>query len=81
MSTTITIPTELEKKIAGRAAAQGKDVEQFALEALERAADTPSLRDLFADVREEIRVSGISEEELDARVESAVKEVRKRRRA
>ncbi len=81
MSTTITIPTELEKKIAGRAAAQGKDVEQFALEALERAADTPSLRDLFADVREEIRASGVSEEELDARVESAVKEVRKQRRA
>jgi len=81
MSTTITIPTELEKKIAGRAAAQGKDVEQFALEALERAADTPALRDLFADVRKEIRASGLSEEELDARVESAVKEVRKQRRA
>jgi len=81
MSTTITIPTELEKKIAGRAAAQGKDVEQFALEALERAADAPSIRDLFADVREEIRASGVSEEELDARVESAVKEVRKQRRA
>lgn len=81
MSKTITIPTELEKKIAGRAAAQGKDVEQFALEALERAAGTPSLRDLFADVREEIRASGVSEEELDARVESAVKEIRKQRRA
>ena len=62
MSTTITIPTELEEKIAGRAATQGKDVEQFALEALERAADTPSLRDLFADVREEMRASGVSEE-------------------
>jgi hypothetical protein len=81
MSTTITLPAELEKKIAGRAAAQGKDVEQFALEALERAADTPSLRDLFADVREEIRDSAISEKELNATVESAVKEVRKQRRA
>jgi hypothetical protein len=81
MSTTITIPTELEKKIAGRAASQGKDVEQFALEALERAADTPSLRDLFADVREEIRDSAISEKELNATIESAVKEVRKQRRA
>ena len=54
MSTTITIPTELEKKIAGRAAAHGKDIEQFALEALERAAESPSLRELFADVREQI---------------------------
>jgi len=81
MSTTITIPDELEKKIAGRAGAQGKDVEQFALEALKRAAETPSLRELFADAREEIRARGVSEEELDIRIESAVKEVRKQRRA
>ncbi|MGH9930201.1 MAG: hypothetical protein ACREA9_13395 [Pyrinomonadaceae bacterium] len=81
MSTTITIPTELEKKIAGRAAAQGKDLEQFALEALERAADTPLLRELFADVREQIRASGVSDEDLDIKLESAVKEVRNERRA
>ena len=81
MSTTITIPTELEEKIAGRAAAQGKDVEQFALEALSRAVETPSLRDLFADVREEARASGLPEEDLDGRIESAVNEVRKQRRA
>lgn len=81
MSTTITIPTELEEKIAGRAASQGKDVEQFALEALERAAEIPSVRELFADVREGIRSSGVSEEELDNRIESAVNEVRKQRRA
>jgi predicted HicB family RNase H-like nuclease len=43
MSTSITIPTELEEKIAERAAEQGKDVEQFALEALARAVETPSL--------------------------------------
>ena len=81
MSTTITIPTELEEKIAGRAASQGKDVEQFALEALERAAETPSLRELFADVREQIQATHPPEEELDAVVESAVNEVRKQRRA
>lgn len=81
MSTTITIPTDLEEKIAGRAATQGKDVEQFALEALSRAVETPSLRELFADVREEVRASGVSEEELDTRIESAVNEVRKQRRA
>ena len=81
MSTTITIPPELEEKIAGRAASQGKAVEQFVLEALERAAETPSLRELFADVREEIRDTGVPEEELDARIESAVEEIRKHRRA
>lgn len=81
MSTTITIPTHLEEKIAGRAASQGKDVQQFALEALERAAETPSVRELFADVREEIRNIGAPEEEVDARIESAVNEVRNQRRA
>jgi hypothetical protein len=81
MSTSITIPTELEEKIAERAAEQGKDVEQFALEALARAVGTPTLRELFADVREQIRTSGVSEEELDARIETAVMEVRKHRRA
>lgn len=81
MSTIITIPTELEEKIAERAASQGKDVEQFALEALSRAVETPSLRELFADVRGQIQTSGISEEELDAGIESAVTEARKKRRA
>lgn len=81
MSTTITIPTELERRIAGRAATEGKDVEQFALEALSRAVETPSLRELFADVREQVRVSHLSDEELDTRIETAVKDVRKHRRA
>jgi ribosome-binding protein aMBF1 (putative translation factor) len=40
-----------------------------------------SLRELFADVREQIQVSGLSEEELDAKIESAVNEVRKQPRA
>ena len=81
MSTTITIPTELEEKIAGRAATQGKDVEQFALEALSRAVETSSLRELFADVREEMSASELREEELDASIESAINEIRKQRRA
>lgn len=81
MSTTITIPTELEKRIAGRAATEGKDVEQFALETLSRAVEAPSLRELFADVREQVRARHPSEEELDTQIETAVNEVRKQRRA
>jgi len=81
MSTTITIPTELEKRLAGRAATEGKGVEQFALETLSRAVEAPSLRELFADVREQVRASHPSEEELDSQIETAVKEVRKQRRA
>ena len=81
MSTSITIPTDLEEKIAERAAEQGKDVEQFALEALARAVENPSLRELFAEVREDMRANPVSEGELDVRIETAVKEVRKQRRA
>ena len=81
MSTTITIPTELEEKIAGRAAAEGKAVEEFALEALAHAAETPLLRELFAYVREQVQQSRLSEEEIDARIEAAVGEVRNRRHA
>lgn len=36
---TITIPTELEQRIAGRAAAQGKQVEEFAAEVLIKTFD------------------------------------------
>ena len=81
MSTTITIPTELEEKMAGRAASQGKDLEEFALETLSKAVDTPSLRELFADVRSQVGATNLSDAELDKRIESGVKEVRKQRRA
>jgi hypothetical protein len=77
----IIIPSELEEKLAERAATQGKDVEQFALEALLRAVEIPSLREVFVDVRKQIQNTGVSEEELDGRIETAVKEVRKKRRA
>lgn len=39
MSATITIPAELEQRIAGVAAAQGKNFEQMAIEALEMVFD------------------------------------------
>ena len=80
MSATITIPTELEQKIAGRAAAQGKNVEQFALEALERAAELPSVRELLAEVYQDIDESGLTSDELDAKIEAAVREIRTKRR-
>ena len=39
MSLTITIPADLEQRIAGVAAAQGKNVQQIAIEALEMIFD------------------------------------------
>lgn len=81
MSATIIIPTKLERKIAGQAAASGMKLEEYALEVLQRDAEAPSLRELFADVREQIQASGVSDEELDAKIEAAAAEVRARRRA
>lgn len=80
MSTTITIPTELEVRIAARAAAKGVSVEEYACEVLARDIDAPSLRELFAPVREQIRSEGTSREELAAQIETAVAEVSERRR-
>ena len=81
MSTTITLPPDLEEKLAGRAAATGKDIEGLALEALERFAELPTIREVFADVREQIEESGITDEALEAKIDDAIREVRKRRRA
>jgi hypothetical protein len=81
MTVTITIPAELEAKIAERAAAQGVSLCEYAREVLERDAEMPTLRELFAPVREQIKASGTTDAELTSQIEAAVDEVRKRRRA
>jgi len=83
MSTTITItlPTDLEQIISTKAAADGIGLEEYALSVLRRDAEAPSLRDLFADVRAEIKASGVTDEELEQQIDAAVAEVRARRRA
>ncbi len=77
MSTIITIPTELEPILTGRAIARGKALEEYALDVLKREADFTDPWESFADVREQIKATGTTDEELEA----AVKEVRARRRA
>jgi hypothetical protein len=81
MTVTITIPAELEAKIAERAAARGGSLGEYAREVLERDAEMPTLRELFAPVREQIKASGTTDAELTSQIEAAVDEVRKRRRA
>jgi len=83
MSTTITItlPTDLEEIISIKAAADGKGLEEYTLFVLRKDAELPGLRDLFADVRAEIKASGVTDEELEQEIDAAVKEVRARRRA
>lgn len=76
---TITLPSELERVIAGRATASGKKLEEYALDVLRRDAELPDLRELFADVRDQIEASGVSDDELDEQIEAAVAEVRARK--
>jgi hypothetical protein len=81
MSITITIPPELESLVLQRATATGQPVEAYALNLLRRDAELPDPWELFAPVREEIKASGISDEELEAQIEAAIQEVRTRPRA
>ncbi len=81
MSATITLPAELESLLAKKAAVEGVNVEQFALDELRRVAEVPTISEIFADVRAAFQASGISDEELQQDIEQALEEVRAERRA
>jgi hypothetical protein len=81
MPVTICITDELGEIIARRAEARGLALEEYAREVLERDANAPTLRELFAPVREEIKTAGTSDEQLASQIEEALSEVRPRRRA
>lgn len=80
MTATITIPAELEAKITERAAAKGVTLEEYARDVLARDAEMPTLRELFAPVRDQIKAAGVTDEELAMQIEQAVTEVRTRPR-
>ncbi len=78
---TITLPLDLEQLVLERVAASGKGLEDYTLSVLRKDAELPDLRDLFADVRADIKARGITDEELEQDIDAAVTEVRARRRA
>ena len=80
MTVTITIPPEIEAKITERAAAKGVSLEEYAQDVLQRDAEMPALRELFAPVRDQIKASGVTDDELAMQIEEAVAEVRTRPR-
>lgn len=83
MSTTITVtlPVELAQVVSDKATASGKGLEEYLIYVLKKDAAVPSLRDLFTDVRADIEARGVTDEELAADIDAAVREVRERRRA
>lgn len=80
MSATITLPSELEHLLTRKATAQGMNIEQFAVDALRRVAEMPTISELFTDVQAEFESSGMTDEELTREIEAAVTEMRARRR-
>jgi hypothetical protein len=81
MSATITLPVELEILLAKKAAVEGVDVEQFAIDALRRVAEAPTISELFAEVGAAFEASGRTDEELQHDIEQALAEVRAERSA
>jgi len=80
MTVTITITDELKAKIAELAAAKGVTLEEYAQEVLERYVETLTLREIFVPVREQIKASGATDEDVAMQIEQAVTEVRTRPR-
>lgn len=78
---TITLPMKLEQAVTAKAQASGKHLEGYILDVLQKDAEQPTLRELFADVRADIQARGITDEELAQDIDAAVAEVRARRRA
>jgi predicted DNA-binding protein len=81
MTVTITISAELKARIAELAAAKGVTLEEYAQEVLERYVETLTLREIFVPVRDQIKASGVTDEELAMQIEQAVTEVRTRHRS
>jgi predicted transcriptional regulator len=69
MSLTVTLPSDLEAQVQQAAAKNGRDVEQYVLDAIKRAVLKPSLDEILAPVREQFAASGMTEEEFDQLIE------------
>ncbi len=78
---TLELPLETQTKLEERATKSGQDLQRYVLSLIHRDLDTPTLRELFAPVREQIQASGVTDEALEKEIASALSEVRKARRA
>jgi hypothetical protein len=73
----------MEDRLRARAAATGKDINTFVVEAVDArlALADMTLRTILAPVHEEFRQSGTTEPELDAILQDALSESRAERKA
>ncbi len=83
MESVMTLPMDMELKtlLTKKATAEGVEVEQYAVEALRRVAELPTISELFTDVGAAFVASGRTDEELRSDIEFALAELRAERRA
>ena len=82
MEAVMTLPMDMELKtlLTKKATAEGVAVEHYAVEALRRVAELPTISELFADVEAAFVASGKTDEELRSGIEYAISEAKKQRR-
>jgi hypothetical protein len=78
---TIELPPDTQAKLEKRATETGQDMQTYVLTLIHRDVDSSTLRELFAPVREQIQESGVTDKELEAELETAISDVRRKRRA
>src|SRR5438046_772999 len=78
MTITISLPPETEEALRAQAAATGKEIDAFIVEAVEArlSLGQTSLRSILAPVHDDFRQSGMSDAELDALLKGALDESR-----
>jgi hypothetical protein len=82
MTLTIKLPPEIEQKLRACAAANGVDMADYALKAIEEKLQgaSPSVDERLAPLRQEFRASGMSDDELHELLKQARDEVRREKR-
>jgi hypothetical protein len=81
MSVTIELSPETEKKLKAEAAASGRDVSDWVLEAVEEKLRTSkSFAEILAPIQQGFRESGMPDAELDALLEQTLTDVRREHR-
>ena len=69
MDVTITIPPELEAKLAERALQSGQDAHSYVSQLVKDHLQKPSLAELLAPIRDDFAKTGMTEEELNVLIE------------
>jgi len=70
MEIIISVPEEVESILAQKAAAQGKDIKAFVENIITTQAMRPSLEEILAPARQDFAASGMTEDELEALIET-----------